>query len=144
MLAGMRHRWLVTGAGVIALVSVLVGCRGFQTEGEPDRSESIAVPGGECDISWWLAPLVDDVPDKAQRTAASALATADVGADEWEEWHASLDGDPDNDSANPVRLYGAAYLEAVRAEVRDALDAAGHPDTTRIIEVYSDLNCAER
>jgi hypothetical protein len=143
MLAGMRHRWLVAVVGVIALVTVLAGCRSFQTESEPDRAESIVVPGGKCDISWWLAPLVEDVPEKAQETAARALATADVGADEWEEWHASLDGDPDNDSANPVRIYGAAYLEAVRAEVRDALNAVGYPDTTRIIEVYSDLSCAE-
>jgi hypothetical protein len=129
---------------VITLVSVLAGCRGFHTEAEPDRAESITVPGGKCEISWWLTSLIEDVPEEAQRTAVRALATADVGADEWEAWHAALDGDPDNDSGNPVRLYGAAYLEAVRAEVRDALDAAGYPDTTRIIEVYSDLTCAER
>ena len=46
------------------------------------------------------------------------------------------------DSANPVRLRGA-YLEAVRAEVRQALEAFGYPDNERIIEVYSDLQCSD-
>ena len=37
----------------------------------------------------------------------------------------------------------AAYLEAVRAEVRTALEEAGYPDTDRVIEVYSDIACSE-
>lgn len=130
--------------GVIALTAALVGCRGgFQAEGEPDRSESITVPGGQCDISWWLTPLVEDGSDAAEMIAAAALSDADVSSDEWKEWHALLDVDPDNDTANPVRLHGAAYLEVVRAEVRDALESAGYPDTDRVIEVNSELSCAD-
>lgn len=140
----MRHRWWVSGLGVVALTAALVGCRGgFRAEGEPDRAESITVPGGTCDISWWLTPQVEDVSNEAERIAAAALSDADVSADEWEEWHALLDADPDNDTANPVRLHGAAYLEVVRAEVRDALASAGYPDTDRIIEVNSELSCAD-
>jgi hypothetical protein len=60
-----------------------------------------------------------------------------------EEWHTLLDSDPDNVTADPVRLRGAAYLEVVRAEVRDALASAGYPDTSRIIEVNSELSCAD-
>lgn len=140
----MRHRWWVSGLGVIALTAALVGCRGgFQAEGEPDRSESITVHGGQCDISWWLTPLVEDGSDAAEMIAAAALSDADVSSDEWKEWHALLDVDPDNDTANPVRLHGAAYLEVVRAEVRDALESAGYPDTDRVIEVNSELSCAD-
>ena len=140
----MGYRWWISGLGVIALTSVLVGCQvGPQTEGPPDRTESIAVPGGECNISWWLTPLVEDIPEEAGKIAAAALSAADVSADEWEEFHALLDGDPDNDSASPVRLHGAAYLEVVRNDVRDALEAAGYPDTDRIIEVNSELNCED-
>ncbi len=100
-------------------------------------------PAARCDISWWLTPLVEDVSDAAERIAAAALSDADVSADEWKEWHALPDGDPDNDTANPVRLHGAAYLEVVRADVRDALGSAGYPDTDRIIEVHSELSCAD-
>lgn len=101
------------------------------------------MPGGRCDISWWLTPLVEDVPHEAERIAAAALSDADVSAEEWKEGHALIDGDPDNDTANPVRLHGAAYLEVVRAEVRSALESAGYPDTERIIEVHSELSCED-
>lgn len=101
------------------------------------------MPGSKCEISWWLTPQVEDVSNEAESIAAAALSNADVSADEWEEWHALLDGDPDNETANPVRLHGAAYLEVVRAEVRDALASAGYPDTNRIIEVSSELSCAD-
>jgi hypothetical protein len=141
---GMRHRGWLSGIALFAVASLLVSCRGVeQSEGEPDRTESVAVPGGTCDISWWLTPMVEDVAEEAKRTATSALTRADVSAAEWDEWHALLDGDPDNDNSDPVRLHGAAYLEVVRAEVRNALAAAGYPDTDRVIEVYSSLSCAK-
>lgn len=57
--------------------------------------------------------------------------------------HTLLDGDPDNDDSDPIRLHGAAYLEVVRGEVRNALADAGYPDTDRVIEVNSSLSCAE-
>ena len=87
--------------------------------------------------------MVEDIPEEAGKIAAAALSGADVSAEEWEVFHALLDGDPDNDSDNPVRLHGAAYLEVVRNDVRDALEAAGYPDTNRIIEVNSELNCED-
>jgi hypothetical protein len=77
----MRHRWWVCGLGVIALTAALVGCRGgFHAEGEPDRAESNAVPGGQCDISWGPTPLIEDVSEEAEGIAAAALSGADVSA----------------------------------------------------------------
>lgn len=140
----MRHRWWISALVLGALTPALASCSHAQTEGQPDRTELISVPDGECDISWWLAPLVEDVSAEAEKIAAVALADAEVDAGEWQEWHTLLDGDPDNDTANSVRLHGAAYLEVVRADVRAALEAAGYPDADRIIEVYSELNCEER
>ena len=129
----------VTG---VALIAVLAGCRGAYPSGDPDRSESVVVPGGMCEIQWWLAAVSEDTPAEAKRIAADALASAEVGDAAWDEWHALLDGDPDLDSVNPVRLQGTAYLEVVRASVRETLDEAGFPDVKRVVEVYSDLDCS--
>ncbi|MDR6867414.1 hypothetical protein J2Y69_002017 [Microbacterium resistens] len=129
-------------AAVVALS--VAGCRGVPSpSGEPDRAETIPVAGGECELSWWLTPLSDDVPDDAWQIAEQRLADAEVSQSHWDEWRTILDSDPDIDWTSEGRLQGRAYLEAVRADVRAALEAAGYPDTRRVIEVYSDIACSE-
>lgn len=108
---------------------------------EPDRSEVVSVPGGTCEISWWLSPAVDDPPAEAGRIAAEALDEATVSDAQRASWFRLLNDDPDLDSVPVIRLHGSAYLEAVREDVRSALDDAGYPDTERVIEVYSNLSC---
>jgi hypothetical protein len=110
--------------------------------GEPDRAESVPVPGGTCQIDWWLGPAVDNPPAEARRVAVEALKDAEVSDAQWSDWYRLLDDDPDLDSVPEIRLRGTAYLEAVREDVRTALEHAGYPDDERVIEVYSNLSCA--
>ena len=65
---------------------------------EPDRSEVVPVPGGRCEISWWLSPAVDEPPAEAGRLAAEALDEATVSDAQWASWFRLLDDDPDLDS----------------------------------------------
>lgn len=94
-----------------------------------------------CEISWWLSPAVDDPPANASRVAVDALDEATVSDSQWDSWYQLLDDDPDLDSVSEIRLHGSAYLEAVREDVRSALEDAGYPDIERVIEVYSNLSC---
>lgn len=107
----------------------------------PDRAEIVSVPGGACDVSWWLAPAVDDPPAEATRIAVDALAEASVSDSQWAAWYQLLNDDPDLASVSQTRLHGSAYLEAVREDVRSALEDAGYPDIERVIEVYSNISC---
>lgn len=136
----MRRRTTVFVSLVAASV-LIAGCRPMPPLSEPDRSEVVPVPGGTCEISWWLSPAVDDPPAEADRIAAEALEAATVSDAQWASWFRLLDDDPDLDSVPVIRLHGSAYLEAVREDVRSALDDAGYPDTERVIEVYSNLSC---
>lgn len=111
--------------------------------GEPDRVDTVSVADGVCEVSWWLSPLADDVPDDAWRIAAERLADAEVSQSRWDEWRTILESDPDINWTSEGLLQGHAYLEAVRAEVRASLEEAGYPDTNRVIEVYSDISCSE-
>lgn len=92
-------------------------------------------------MSWWLGPLADGTPDDARSVAEDALAGARVTDAELAEWRTILAGDPDVTWRSETKLEGSAYREVVRADVREALDEAGYPDTNRVIEVYSDLHC---
>ncbi|PRB14118.1 hypothetical protein [Microbacterium sp. MYb62] len=137
----MRRRALF-GASLLAGLAVVTGCGALPPVTGPDRSEVVPVTDGTCEISWWLGPAVDDPPAEAGRVAAEALEEATVSESQWSEWYRLLDDDPDLDSLSENRLRGSAYLEAVREDVRAALDDAGYPDIERVIEVYSDLSCA--
>ena len=101
------------------------------------------MPGGQCDISWWLTPQVEDVSKEAERIAAAALSDADVSANEWKEWHALLDGDPDKTPPIPYACTAPHSSKSCGPRVRTALESAGYPDTERIIEVHSELSCAD-
>lgn len=130
------------GAGLIAVC--VAGCQGPPPySGEPDRAETIPVTGGECALSWWLEPLADDTPASALRIAEEHLAEADVTQRQWDQWRTTLESDPDADWPSEGLLQGRAYIEVVRAEVRAALEAAGYPDTDRVIEVYADVTCSD-
>ncbi|WP_152926111.1 hypothetical protein [Microbacterium sp. GCS4] len=137
----MRRRAALI-ASLLAASVLMAGCRSMPPLSEPDRSEIVSVPGGACEISWWLSPAVDDPPAEAGRIAAEALDEATVSDAQRASWFRLLDDDPDLDSVPVIRLHGSAYLEAVREDVRSALDDAGYPDTERVIEVYSTLSCA--
>ena len=137
----MRERVLF-GASLIAGLFAMTGCSLIPPISGPDRADAVPVPGGTCQISWWLSPAVDDPPAEARRIAAKALKDATVSESQWSDWYRTLDDDPDLDSVPEIRLRGSAYLEAVREDVRTALEEAGYPDIERVIEVYSDLSCA--
>lgn len=136
----MRGRLLI-GLSLAASALMLSGCGVLPPLGGVDRSDTVPVAGGTCDIAWWLSPAVDDPPAEAEDVASAALAGAEVSGTQWEEWYTLLDDDPDLDSVPEMRLWGSAYLESVREDVRVALDEAGYPDSERVIEVYSHLSC---
>ncbi len=107
-----------------------------------DRAEVVRVPGGTCEISWWLSRAVDDPPAEASRIAVKALDEASVSDSQWASWYQLLNDDPDLASMSQIRKHGSAYLEAVREDVRSALEDAGYPDIERAIEVYSNFSCS--
>ncbi|MHA7264668.1 hypothetical protein ACX80W_15875 [Arthrobacter sp. TMN-37] len=112
--------------------------------GAPDREERFTVEGGECSARWWLEPVVDEVPDDAFAVADQALTEASVSSSELEEWKEIVRESQSGDRRIPEhRLEEYAYVEAVRADVRSELAAAGYSDVpTRLIEVHSDSNCS--
>jgi hypothetical protein len=137
----VRTRGL-TGIALAAGIIALTGCGPVPPICGPDRADSVPLPGGSCEVSWWLGSAGDDPPEEARRVAVDALESATVSDSQWAYWYRLLDDDPDLDSLPEARLRGTAYLEAVREDVRVALDHAGYPDTERVIEVYSNLSCA--
>lgn len=112
--------------------------------GTPDREESFTVQGGQCSARWWLEPLVDDVPEEASSVASRALADSKVSLSELDDWKNTIAKAQSGDKEIPEhRLESYAYVEAVRADVRSELEAAGFPDApTRVIEVHSDSKCS--
>lgn len=135
------RRPAVVCASLVSGLILMTGCGLVPPLSGPDRAEVVSVPGGSCEISWWLSPAVDDPPAEARRVAADALNEATVSDSQWASWYRLLNDDPDLDSMPQMRLHGSAYLEAVREDVRSALDEAGYPDIERVIEVYSNLSC---
>lgn len=131
----------VASASVIAGLLLLTGCWAVPPLSGPERSEVVHVSGGSCRINWWLGPAVDDPPAEASRIAEGALEDASVSDSQWAGWYQLLDDDPDRGPESEVRLRGRAYLEAVREDVRSALEDAGYPDIERVVEVYSNLSC---
>lgn len=131
-------RWLAACSGMLLLSACGVGY------GTPDREEDFAVQGGECSARWWLEPLADEVPDGASSVASEALTESVVSPSELEEWKTTILESKSGDREIPDhRLESYAYVEAVRADVRSELEAAGYPDApTRLIEVYSDSECS--
>lgn len=138
----MRRRHALAAVLFVGTMTTLAGC-GIVVPpiGGPDRTDTVEVSGGECEVSWWLGPLAEGIPDAARRVAKKALASARVSSAERAEWRSILADDPDVTWRSEAKLEGSAYREVVRAHVREALDEAGYPDTNRVIEVYSDLHC---
>ena len=134
---------LLRFATAVLGVGLLSACG--SSYGTPEREESFSVQSGQCDARWWLEPLVDEVPKEASNIALQSLQESDVSSAELQEWKKILsESDSSEDRQIPAyRLEGYAYVEAVRADVRAGLAAAGYPDTpTRLIEVYSDSDCS--
>ena len=128
---------------VFALVCIGMLSACSIARGTPEREETFVVQGAECTAQWWLEPLVEKVPDDASDVARRALAEAEVSSSDIEEWTEILLDSQSGDRPIPEhRLEGLAYVEVVRANIRSKLAEAGFPDApTRIIEVYSDVNC---
>ena len=126
----------------LIVAAVVSGCG--DGRGAPDREETFAVHGAECTAKWWLEPMVDDVPRAASDEATRALTGAKVEASELEDWKRTiLESQSGDREITESRLEGFAYVEAVRADVRSSLAKAGFPDApTRLIEVYSDVDCS--
>lgn len=119
-------------------VGILSACG--SSYGTPEREESFSVQSGQCNARWWL-----EVPEEASDVALHSLKESDVSSAELQEWKEALsESDSSEDRPIPAyRLEGYAYVEAVRADVRAGLAAAGYPDSpTRLIEVYSDSDCS--
>lgn len=121
-------------------VAFLAGC-GWIRPDIVDRVEDVAVSGGTCRIEWWLAALNDGAIDQAWGVAREALSSSTVDARELAGWQGTLLLDDEVTWGSQGRLEGAAHREAVRADVRDALEVAGFPDTDRVIEVFSSQRC---
>jgi hypothetical protein len=136
------RRPAVALASLAAGSFLLAGCGYLPPLIGPDRAEVVRVPGGTCEISWWLSPAVDDPPAEASRVAVDALDEASVSDSQWAFWYQLLNDDPDLASMSQVRKHGSACLEAVKEDVRSALEDAGYPDIERVIEVYSNLSCS--
>uniref|UniRef100_UPI001CA5738C hypothetical protein n=1 Tax=Arthrobacter sp. B1805 TaxID=2058892 RepID=UPI001CA5738C len=80
-------------------------------------------------------------PHTVYRTDPKIEASSSVSTAELVEWK-KIVSDSESESSDrqiPIhKLEGYAYVEAVRADVRSDLQAAGYPDApTRFIEVYS-------
>jgi hypothetical protein len=134
---------LVFGGSLVGAALLMAGCVPTPPVTGPDRSEVVAVPGGTCEIIWWLSPAVDDPPAEAMRIATAALDSAEVSDQDWSAWYMVLVRNSDDGGIPEIRLRGTAYLEAVREDVRVALDDAGYSDFERVIEVYSDISCTK-
>lgn len=136
-------RTVVTAVMLAAAVVMLAGCRGVpEVDGPPDRAEIVAVPGGDCELAWGLVPVEASTPTEALDTAREALGGSRVSEGEWNDAVQVLRADPDNAGADERRLYASAYLGVVQQDVRNALDAAGYPDTDRQVEVRVSLTCS--
>ncbi|WP_298038268.1 hypothetical protein [uncultured Microbacterium sp.] len=139
------RRWLLwlglAFAGVVALVLAgLYLTRGPVSFLDPDRAEMI----NGCEVAWKLEVLDERAPAQAMEVAAVALRDAEPDPDSLHLWEETLSNS--DDSVKPPtgeRLEALAYAEAVRAEVRDALDAAGYPDNQRVVETYTDVHCED-
>lgn len=84
------------------------------------------------------------VPQDASDVAYEALRSSSVSAGELQEWERILIESGSGRPAPGYKVEGYAYAEAVRADVRSALQAAGYPDhPTRVIEVYSESRCSK-
>lgn len=127
----------------MAIAGSLTGCvQLWRPLTGADRVDEVAFRGTDCEIGWWLAALNDGATDEAWVVARRALQTSEVSTAEAKSWRETLLSDPDVTWDDPVRLDASAHREAVRADVRDALEKAGYPDLNRVIEVYSDLKCS--
>lgn len=135
-----RRRTHLAAVGVCLCLLTACGL----VRGEPDRTETFDVPGGECTAEWWLDPRADEVPAEATEAAERALEESTVSESDLEAWKATLVESDSSDETPPAdELAGHAYVEAVREDVREGLAAAGYPDSpTRVVETRADLDCA--
>lgn len=112
--------------------------------GPADRVEEFTAAGHECVGSWWLGALREGAPAEAREIAERALATAPVTEDSLAAATSLLDlsmNDQEQRNAAPVDVEGEAYLLAVTLHVKSELEAAGYPDSDRVIEVWSEHSC---
>lgn len=131
----------LTVVGLVLAGAGLSGCSLVQ--GPVDREETFAVDGGQCTAQWWLGDLKSGVSEEAEQIADDALRVATVTESSLAEWQSILeDSQSGGDELSAIELKGQAYIEVVRAHVRDELDGAGYPDSDRVIEVWSDLACS--
>ena len=137
----MSRRSIMVPATAVVLLGFLSACS-FVRPDVVDRTDVIAVAGGTCRIEWWLAGLSGEATDEVWDVARAALDESTVSPEEFESWLSTLTHLDDTEWSSETELEGAAHREAVRADVRTALEDAGYPDEDRVIETYSSLRCA--
>lgn len=134
-------RMRIAGLLAIAVALTVSACGG--RSGPPDRQDTFSVAGGECTAKWWLGPLVDSVPEDAARVARESLASAEVTADDLNDWKTTILDSQSSDRKIPeAKLEGYAYVEGVRSDVRAGLAESGYPDSPRLIEARADVDCS--
>lgn len=135
---------LLTVSGItLGAVMLLAGCSLVQ--GPADRTDQFVAAGKDCSGSWWLGDLREGTDDEAQRIAEEALTNAVVTPDALSAAISLLDdskNDAERQRTSAVDLESEAYMLTVTLQVKDELDAAGYPDSDRVIEVWSDRQCS--
>lgn len=114
----------------------MIGCT---AKAEPDRVDQFQ----GCKITWTLDGLQSDVLDEAREAAEQAQQDAEVTDEDLWSWKNTLGAADDSAPIEPEMVEPHAYAEAVRADVREALEQAGYPDTNRFIETRSDISCCK-
>lgn len=143
---GMRsRRWSTVSLGVALAAVALAGAGCAAAFGPADRVDEFTAAGQACVGSWWLGALREGTPDEARDIAESALATAPVTQDSLAAAAGLLDlsmSDQERRDAAPADVEAEAYMLAVTLHVKSELEAAGYPDSDRVIEVRSERSCS--
>jgi hypothetical protein len=140
-----RTRWsrpiVLTGSLILALAG-LAGCAA-----SPDRELAVTLSSGEeCVAQWRVEHLVAN-PGAAAEVAKDALADATIPGADLARWEESLRSEYVAEFGQPSATKDAEFerlaaVEVVREQVREALTAAGIPDSpTPPVEVYGSIDC---
>lgn len=140
----MRRRRLVSLVGIACLAGgLMTGCA--LIHGPADRVDAFVAAGAECEGSWWIGDLREGTSDEARVVAEAALAEAEVSPEAMAATRSLLElskNDHELQSASAVDLEREAYMLTVKFHVMDELEAAGFPDSDRVLEVWSESTCA--
>lgn len=113
--------------------------------GPADRTDDFVAAGQKCTGSWSLGDLREGTDPEAQTVAELALAEAEVTPETLASATSLLEfskSDYERERTSEAELHSEAYMLTVTLHVKDKLEAAGYPDTDRVIEVWSKHSCS--